>query len=234
MEQEDRARLQTGKSATCETVNAIPTAFISYSWDDEAHKTWVRDFAPRLRQDGVETILDRWHAVPGDQLPKFMEAGIRENDYVLIVCTPKYKMKLEGRGGGVGYEGDIIQGEVFVQGNHGKFIPVLRRGEWIEASPSVLLGKYRIDLREGAHYESNYQDLLRTLHNERERAPGIGPKPNFGPYPAIAEAPDAPIAILSFTDEQSSRSSGSAVPGTEGPHRRMVAGRAVRERQSFS
>ncbi len=197
-----------------ENAVGIPTAFISYSWDDEAHKTWVRDFAARLRRDGVKTILDRWHAVPGDQLPKFMEAAIRENDFVLIVCTPQYKMKLEGRGGGVGYEGDIIQGEVLVQGNHRKFIPILRRGEWIEASPSVLAGKYRIDLREGAHYESNYQDLLRTLHNERERAPGIGPKPNFGPYPAIAETPDAPIAILSSTDEQNSRSSGSAGPGT--------------------
>jgi SEFIR domain len=31
-----------------------PTAFISYSWDDEAHKEWVRHLATQLRADGVE------------------------------------------------------------------------------------------------------------------------------------------------------------------------------------
>ena len=28
--------------------------------------------------------------MPGDQLPGFMERAVRENDYVLIVCTPTY------------------------------------------------------------------------------------------------------------------------------------------------
>ena len=50
-----------------------PSAFISYSWDDDEHKSWVRAFAERLRADGVEAILDQWAAVPGDQLPQFME-----------------------------------------------------------------------------------------------------------------------------------------------------------------
>ena len=41
-----------------------PKAFISYSWDDEGHKQWVRDFAVRLRADGVEVIIDQWAAYP--------------------------------------------------------------------------------------------------------------------------------------------------------------------------
>ena len=54
-------------------IAASPKAFISYSWDDDAHSQWVKDFATRLRGDGVDVTLDRWHAVPGDQLPAFME-----------------------------------------------------------------------------------------------------------------------------------------------------------------
>ena len=49
-----------------------PKAFVSYSWDDDSHKEWVAGLATELRNDGVETILDQWHAVPGDQLPAFM------------------------------------------------------------------------------------------------------------------------------------------------------------------
>jgi hypothetical protein len=66
-----------------------PKAFISYSWDGDDHKTWVKSMAARLRGDGVDVTLDQWEVVPGDQLPKFMEKAIRENSYVLIVCTPK-------------------------------------------------------------------------------------------------------------------------------------------------
>ena len=100
----------------------MPSAFISYSWEDEKHKEWVKKFAEQLRKDGVDAILDQWHLDLGDQLPDFMEKSIRDNDFVLIICTPKYKEKSDMRAGGVGYEGDIITAEVFTNRNHKKFI----------------------------------------------------------------------------------------------------------------
>ncbi|MDC0275838.1 toll/interleukin-1 receptor domain-containing protein [Verrucomicrobiales bacterium] len=105
-----------------------PKAFVSYSWDDAPHKERVATLATELRGDGIETMLDQWHAIPGDQLPAFMEKEIRENDYVLITCTPNYKLKTDERKGGVGYEGDIMTAEVHTQGNHRKFIPILAKG----------------------------------------------------------------------------------------------------------
>jgi hypothetical protein len=123
-----------------------PTAFISYSWDDETHRACVRDLATRLRADGVDVRLDYWHTVPGDQLPEFMEREIRKNDFVIVVCTPKYKTKSEARTGGVGYEGGIMTAEVFAKQNHRKFIPVLARGGWAEAAPSWLSGSRYVDL----------------------------------------------------------------------------------------
>lgn len=151
-----------------------PNVFLSYSWDDDAHKKWVKDIATRLRGDGVNVILDRWNVAPGGQLPEFMERSVRENDFVLIVCTPKYKDRSDNRSGGVGYEGDIMAGEVFVQGNDQKFIPLLRGNEWVSSSPSWLLGKAYIDFRGEPYSEDSYQELIDHLFDQREKAPPLG------------------------------------------------------------
>jgi nucleoside phosphorylase len=187
-----------------------PTAFITYSWDDEAHKEWVRQLAMRLRKDGVDVTLDRWHAAPGDQIPLFMERAVRDNDFVIAVCTPRFKKRSDGRGGGVGYEGDIITAYAFTGATEKKFIPVLRRGTWSEAAPTWLLGRAMIDLSEDPYSESEYDELLRTLHGAREAAPPIGGRPNFeekkrpkaGPSratitpPSVRTAPEDPTQIM--------------------------------------
>jgi len=67
-----------------------PKAFISYSWDNSAHKTWVGELADRLEHDGVLITLDQWDTAPGDELPHFIATGIgdcwRENR---LIVTPK-------------------------------------------------------------------------------------------------------------------------------------------------
>lgn len=154
-------------------IKDIPTAFMSYSWDSDAHKIWVRDFASRLRNDGVETILDQWEVVPGSQTPSFMEASVRDNDFVLIVCTPRYKTRSDSREGGVGYEGDIMTSEILNTRNHAKFIPILRTGNWNSAAPTWLLGKAYINLSEDPYDEKQYAHLLSTLHGELPTAPPV-------------------------------------------------------------
>jgi hypothetical protein len=61
---EDRSirRLPVDQARTCRRMPTHPTVFISYSWDDEAHKGWVRQLATQLRHDGVDTRLDHWGA----------------------------------------------------------------------------------------------------------------------------------------------------------------------------
>lgn len=176
------------------------TAFISYSWDDDAHKAWARGLAERLRADGIDATVDQWAAVPGDQLPEFMERAIAGTKYVLIICTPRYKSRSERREGGVGYEGDIITGELLQARNHRKFIPILRRGSWRESAPSWLAGKYYIDLSDGPRYESQYQDLLSTLVGSwpapppvaARAAPSSPPTSGADSVPAAAE----PVRIV--------------------------------------
>ncbi|HEX9425575.1 MAG TPA: toll/interleukin-1 receptor domain-containing protein [Pyrinomonadaceae bacterium] len=147
---------------------------MSYSWDDDPHREWVHILAKRLRADGVDVSLDRWDTVPGDQLPAFMERAIRQNNFVVIICTPRYKRRSDAREGGVGYEGDIMTAEVMTSQNHRKFIPVLRSGEWGLSAPTWLSGKYYIDLSGDPYSERDYEDLVRTLLGIRETAPPLG------------------------------------------------------------
>lgn len=169
---------------------SVKSAFISYSWDDDAHCEWVRELATRLRADGVDVSIDRWAAVPGDQLPAFMERAIRDNEFVVIVCTPRYKRRSDAREGGVGYEGDIMTAEAMTSQNHKKFIPVLRIGEWKQAAPSWLLGKYYINLSGNPYSERDYEDLVRTLLGIRETAPPIGtPMATISPANRAPELP---------------------------------------------
>ena len=181
-------RIGTGYDKDLLSKLSAPKAFIAYSWEDDNHKKWVADLATRLRHSGVETILDQWHAVPGDQLPDFMEKEIRNNDYVLIICTPKYRSKCDKRDGGAGYEGDIMTAEVFTTKNHRKFIPVLAKGSWDESAPSWLKGKFYVDLSTPVEDERDYPRLLAALLNSHPQPP-----------PVMQRMPEIPSRLLSTT-----------------------------------
>lgn len=169
-----------------------PKVFVSYSWDDEEHREWVHAFATRLRADGVDAELDQWEVLLGDPLPEFMESAVRENDFVLVVCTPEYKGRSDGRVGGVGYEGDIMTAEVFSARDHRKFIPVLRRGGWSSAFPSWLQGKAGVDLRRDPYSEEHYERVLDTLHGHTPQRPPLGPGPGRLAGEAATEAEAVP------------------------------------------
>lgn len=72
---------------------SVPKCFISYSWDTDAHKDWVRHLAEQLQRNGVKVLLDRWDLKPGADLLSWMETSIRESDFVVLVCTPQFAEK---------------------------------------------------------------------------------------------------------------------------------------------
>ncbi len=197
----------------------VPSVFVSYSWDDEEHRGWVRNFATRLRNDGVDAKLDEWEVGFGDPLPEFMERAVRENDFVLVICTPKYKERSDGRVGGVGYEGGIMTAELFLRSNHRKFIPVLRRGGWSSAFPSWLSGKKGADLRGESYSEEQYARLVDTLHGQTPGAPPLGVRPTRGPR----AAPPKPLPV---DEEEDSVGPVDPTGAPEGPRAR-AEGRAA-------
>ena len=181
-----------------------PKVFISYSWEEDAHQQWVREFADRLLADGIDATIDQYDASLGDRLPHFMEQSITTADYVLIICTPLYKKKADNRKGGGGYEGHIITEELYSKGNERKFIPVVRKGSFDAAMPAFLAGKLGIDLTNPIHFENNYKDLITTIYGVKKK-PEIGRVPSYVAQSAprlSPSSPDEPIHILGIiTDE---------------------------------
>jgi hypothetical protein len=150
--------------------------FISYSWDDEDHKQWVAGFAERLRDDGIDAIVDETHLTLGGRTPEFMEPAVRDSRFVLVICTDNYKRKFDDRAGGVGYEGHIITSEIISKAGVAKFIPVLRRDAWGTALPTALGGVFGVDL--SADATAQYRKLVAHLHGAIAVRP-VGPKPSW-------------------------------------------------------
>jgi len=159
----------------------IPKCFISYSWDSDIHKNWVRYIAETLRENGVDVILDQWRLRLGIDITHFMEESIRESDFVLLICTPEFAAKSNLAKGGVGYEKSIVTGEIFQGINEPeKFVPVLRKGSMQESLPSYLKSKVFVDFRNDDIFDDSIIELLRHLHNSPEYSPPpIGSKPSF-------------------------------------------------------
>lgn len=189
-----------------------PRVFISYAWGDE--DAWVEEFATRLRADGVDARLDRWELHPGDEIAAFMEEQVRESNFVLFICTPKFKAKADERKGGVGYEAMIATAEVMAKHEdvRRKFIPVHRAGDWTDAAASWLLGKYLIDARGDPCAEASYQDLLGTLLGRRKGPPPVGTSaggtspipspPGAGRGSAISSGPMFPGRRVLWVDDE--------------------------------
>lgn len=135
-----------------------PKVFISYSWDDEAHKNWVLNLATKLKDKGVNVILDQWDLKLGGLIPKFMENSVYNSDRVICVITPNYKEKTINLHGGVGYEYSIISAKIWEEVETQKFIPLLRVGD-NENIPVSLKGRMYIDMRK----DNNFEDMLNKL-----------------------------------------------------------------------
>src|ERR1700674_4861087 len=155
------------------------SAFMSYSWEDKAHRSWVRKLASSLVRAGIDVKLDKWDVGRGDSLTQFMEKQIVDCDFVIVVCTPLYAARSQQRKGGVGYEQQIISGHIAAGVPRHKFIPVVRKGEFEPgtrcAIPPHFSGIYAIDMRKDAQYDQGVKSLLLAIHEAPQHpAPKLG------------------------------------------------------------
>jgi len=158
-------------------IQASPKVFISYAWESENLKEWVKDFATDFRNNGIDAVIDQWELAPGQQVPQFMESAIRDNQFVFVICTPTYQNKSNGRIGGVGYENNMMTAELLNNPHTLKFIPILKSGNSSSSIPTWLGGRYYIDLSTPEHYKANFEDVLATVFNARIVAPKLGTVP---------------------------------------------------------
>ena len=169
-------KLATGKT---------PKAFLSYSHDTLEHKKWVLDLAIRLRNNGIESIIDQWSLGPGDDLPHFMEQNLAAADRVLMVCTENYVKKANSGAGGVGYEKMIVTADLLKRIDSNKVIPVIRQAGTHEV-PTFLGSKLYVDFSRDDQMEAAFDDLVRNIHG----APlYVAPPVSINPFVPVSDTP---------------------------------------------
>ena len=107
--------------------------FISYSHDSQGHREFVFELSERLRQDGLECVIDlHINGSPPEGWQRWMVNNIEAADFVLLVCTETYLQRYngnetdEGKGKGVTFEGVVISQSLYDAYYHNdKFVPVL-------------------------------------------------------------------------------------------------------------
>lgn len=169
-----------------------PTVFISYSHDSPSHRRWVLDLGTRLRQNGVNVVLDQWDLRLGEDVTKFMEDGVRTSDKVLAICTDSYVQKADEASGGVGYERLILTAALVQDVSTTKILPLVRQASQDKIVPTFLGTRYYIDFRNDDDNQEKYKELLHELH----KVP-IEPKPSLGrnPFASLPSGQVSPSSV---------------------------------------
>ncbi len=139
--------------------------FISYSHDSESHREVVLQLAQKLRNEGVNVVLDRYvNGAPPQGWPRWMLDELESATHVLCVCTPTYYRRFrgheqQGKGKGVTWEGAVITQELYDANCHNRrIIPVLFGDAGHESIPEPLRSAsyYRIE----SDFEKLYDAIL--------------------------------------------------------------------------
>ena len=161
--------------------------FISYSHDDDAHRVRVLALAAKLRADSIDAEIDQYHedTPPSSGWPRWMERQLRECDFVLAVCTPKYRKRFDDDeepevGFGVAWESGIIYAAIYAfKGHNSRIIPVLCDPAHEACIPMILT----VTTRLLPWTPDGYEALKRRINN----TPRVV-KPPLGTTPAIPTA----------------------------------------------
>ena len=134
--------------------------------------------ATKLIRKGVDVIFDQWDLGLGSDIAKFMEIAITEADRVLMICTEAYVKKANNRQGGVGYESMVVSGEMIRDLGARKFIPIIKQSNAEPVLPTSVSTKVYINLSKEQDFDSQFELLLRDIHNSPLIIkPPIGKKP---------------------------------------------------------
>jgi DNA polymerase III delta prime subunit len=181
-------------------VQLPPTLFISYSHDSRDHEDRVLALADRLRQDGVDALVDQYNTAPPEGWPLWTDREIQKADFVALVCTENYLRRVEGRenlgkGRGVLWEGRLIYNHLYTADSDvQRFIPIVFEDGARSFIPWPLRGLAYYHVSAGEGYENFFRHVTGQPRHE---------KPELGKLRALAAmVPQSYAASLEFRPQR--------------------------------
>ncbi|MEI7899629.1 MAG: SEFIR domain-containing protein [bacterium] len=228
----------------------LPKVFISYSWTSPTHQDRIRSYAERLRNEGVDVVLDLWDLQAGQDKLVFMEKMVNDPSitHVLIFSDKRYADKANDRKAGVGTESQIISQELYSKVDQIKFVPIFceKNAEGEPILPTYLKSRIGFDFCTLIDEAQNWEPLKRFLFGKPlYEKPALGKPPAFvtdsqtrkslptiGHFNLLQDAllngkPSSPVLRNSFLDAAFSYADGyrmRSVPAEDQPvDERIVA-----------
>jgi hypothetical protein len=160
---------------------------------DAVHRLWVF-----LRECGINARLDLPAARQRQDWALWMADEIREADFVLVIASPEYRKRAEGRSGpdvgrGVQWEARLIR-DAFYRDQRGldRFVPVVLPGEDIDGLPDFIAPATSTVYHVSDFTVSGADTLLRLLTGQPEIVePPLGQVPVLDPR-SVRTGPDRP------------------------------------------
>ena len=176
-------------------------AFISYSWSSPEHENWVLDLATRLRESGVDAILDKWDLKEGQEANAFMEKMVSDEEItkVIIVSDKAYAEKSNLRKGGAGTEAQIISKELYEKEDQNKFVALVaeRDDEGEPYLPTYYTSRKYIDFSDKDRYTESFEQLLRWIEDKPSHK-----KPEIGKLPSYLTDEESSISLATNTSKR--------------------------------
>lgn len=145
-------------------VDSEKKVFISYSWDNDNHKSWIKKFSTDLNSK-FKVEFDENLKV-GMNPYNYMKQNILSSDFVIIVFTPEYFKKANSdKETGVKYEFSIIQDELFRKISSGKYIPILKEGTKEISIPKIMQDAIFVDLSDSRKYNEKLNEIIDKIKN---------------------------------------------------------------------
>jgi hypothetical protein len=181
---------------------ANPKVFISYSHDSPEHSERVLSLAWALQGNGIDVELDQFHNEEILDWPRWCneQTSHEHSDFVVCVCTPEYRQRIEGKvppekGKGVHWEGSLLDDDLYDEKGNSRVIAILFDEVPDTSIPRFLRGWTRCRLRQFALSDPGYEQLIRILTRQAkvEKNP-LGPVPVLPRMraPAGSQSPVAP------------------------------------------
>ena len=154
--------------------------FISYSKEEPAHNQRVLNLANKLREHGQVVWLDQYEQAPADGWPAWMRRCIVDADYVLMVCTRTYNLRIQGKAGegeglGVFWEGDLLDNLKYRKKQNRLTVPLLFAGSTPDDVPLEFQGLSRFEIKAFSIQDPGYLALYRLVSEQPETvAPEVG------------------------------------------------------------
>jgi len=143
--------------------------FISYSYDNTEHEDWVSRLACDLEQyKEINVVYDKFDLTKFTDKNYFMEKGVFNSHYVIIVTSENFTNKANNRDGGVGIETFMTSSrhwEEMIDEKQSNIITVLRSNK-NKLLPNYLKGKIYINFNDDNNYGTKLEELIKIISNQ--------------------------------------------------------------------